>query len=597
MGSISLPNHVFFRRSLATAALALGLAGAAQATVSVEGSVLDINGRPVGQAQVTLDWGPGAHGATAVTVFTDERGRFSFPRAFANASSEKLPVTVRALGFEQLRTASSFNGSDEIANLTIVMRRVANQAAVAPSSAWLDSVQDPEDVAVIVQNCVSCHQFPAPEIRDFANAIHDMHGNSGPALEQSWSMSVKYMNYLYVEEFARGNPKRKVDVQASYWQFPVEPLAKKITELFPGRMDYVEDYDWGAPLIVTPDTVISEYEVPDPNAIREAVLMGSDLWIADVNSDDLIRVNRFTGEQRVFTVPSDVPVGPHTLNKGSDGSLWVTGLFNGIVAQLVDPENEEWRVWPVRDEKVRGVGIHDVTFDPKHEALTDTEGRLWYSNIAANAVGYFHPETGAVGNYIAPEIPGRPGARAQLYGALMESDRKHVWYSQLGIGAFGSFNTETLEFEELVVMPSMNAGPRRLTISEEDILYVPMFGGGQLVEYDTQARKQIGIYDLPDRGSAPYAVTWDPVRQVVWIATSNADVIYRFDPSTKEFGVLPLPRQRAYLRMLQVDPDTGVLVSSYGNVPIMAYGRRMAFIIDPGDGAYDKKQQLSRVED
>ncbi len=117
-------------------------------------------------------------------------------------------------------------------------------------------------------------------------------------------------------------------------------------------------------------------------------------------------------------------------------------------------------------------------------------------------------------------------------------------------------------------------------------MYVPLYGSGQLVEYDTKTRELIGNYDLPDTGSAPYAATWDPVREVVWIPTSNADVIYRFDPRTKTFGVLPLPREGAFLRMVDVDPETGMLITSYANIVEFVHGPRMALMIDPGDGAY-----------
>jgi streptogramin lyase len=76
---------------------------------------------------------------------------------------------------------------------------------------------------------------------------------------------------------------------------------------------------------------------------------------------------------------------------------------------------------------------------------------------------------------------------------------------------------------------------------------------------------------------------------VVWVPTSNGDVIYRFDPATKEIGVLPLPRTQTFLRMLDIDPETGVLITSNGNIVDIVQGPRMALIIDPGDGAYAKK--------
>ncbi|HMB72681.1 MAG TPA: hypothetical protein VKQ06_03860, partial [Gammaproteobacteria bacterium] len=142
-------------------------------------------------------------------------------------------------------------------------------------------------------------------------------------------------------------------------------------------------------------------------------------------------------------------------------------------------------------------------------------------------------------------------------------------------------------------LPDRNAGPRRISIDDEDVLYLALYGSGQLAQFDTRTRQMIGIYDLPDTASAPYATTWDPVRRVVWIATSNADVIYRFDPQSKAFGVLPMPRTQAFLRMIDVDPRTGVLISSYANIVDVVQGPRMALIIDPGDGAYPETFTLA----
>ncbi|MES2606483.1 MAG: hypothetical protein V4603_16230, partial [Pseudomonadota bacterium] len=193
------------------------------------------------------------------------------------------------------------------------------------------------------------------------------------------------------------------------------------------------------------------------------------------------------------------------------------------------------------------------------------------------------PATGKIEEYPAPVIEGRR-PNGSLYGLVMTSDREHLWFSQLAIGNVGSFNIKTRQYEEAIQFP-LNAGPRRLSISDDDILYVPLYGSSQLVEYDTRTHTQIGLYDLPDRASVPYAVTWDPLRKVVWVATTNGDVLYRFDPATKQFTVLPLPRTGALVRTIDVDPDTGELVGSYGNIVQNVHGPRMAFIIEPGDHA------------
>jgi streptogramin lyase len=124
-----------------------------------------------------------------------------------------------------------------------------------------------------------------------------------------------------------------------------------------------------------------------------------------------------------------------------------------------------------------------------------------------------------------------------------------------------------------------------MSISDDGVLYLALYGAGQLAAYDTRALKMIGVYDLPDRASAPYATTWDPKRRVVWIATSNANVIYRFDPKDRSFGVLPLPRERAFLRSINIDKQTGALVTSYANIVEHVRGPRMALVIDLGDKA------------
>ena len=195
----------------------------------------------------------------------------------------------------------------------------------------------------------------------------------------------------------------------------------------------------------------------------------------------------------------------------------------------LDTRNGQWKTWELRAPDGKLIGIHDLSFDSNHELLTDRRGRIWYSDIVDNAVGWFDPASGKTAIYPVPPVPGRVGNET-IYGLAMSSDRRHLWYAQLGIGCFGSFNIETGKFETVVQLPDGNAGPRRISMSDQDILYVALYGSGQLAEYDTRARRMIGVYDLPDRASAPYATTWDPKRKVVWIATSNANAIYRFDP-------------------------------------------------------------------
>jgi streptogramin lyase len=542
--------------------------------------VVDLNGRGLAQAMVTVTKQAGAPGASAVTVFTGADGRFRFPDGHEGSTP-----SVRLLGFETVDTAAR-EGAHE---LTIIMRPDANQAGTAPASAWLRNVPDAADKTAVVMACVGCHQIPAPEVRAYAKLIHDTAAtaaaNVDTAREQSWHAMVQYMNYLSAWEFGRGVSDALPEPQRVYSGGEAASTGSLLARTLQGPLQELEGYEYGAPLLVNERTIIREYEIPRPNAIREAVTLDdpSALWVADVSANRVIRVDAATGALRDFEVPSERIMGPHTLLRGTDGALWVAPFFNGIVARL-DPDRGQWKTWNLNERIGRNIGVHDLTFGSNHELMTDRQGRIWFSDIVNNGVGWLDPKSGDAGLYEVPKVPGRESGET-LYGIVMTSDRTHVWYAQLGIGSFGSFNVETLEFETSVQLPDANSGPRRITVSDEDVLYVPLYGSGQLVEYDTRSGRFLGIHDLPDRASAPYAVTWDPIRKVVWIPTSNADAIYRFDPRDKSFAVVPLPRASAFLRQLAVDKETGALVTSYANIVENVHGPRMAVSIDLGDRA------------
>jgi streptogramin lyase len=75
---------------------------------------------------------------------------------------------------------------------------------------------------------------------------------------------------------------------------------------------------------------------------------------------------------------------------------------------------------------------------------------------------------------------------------------------------------------------------------------------------------------------------WDPGRKVVWIGTGNSDVIYQFDPKTKQFLEFPLPRRGAYLRRIVVVPTTGDIWTSYASFPAEK-GPADAVVLTPGE--------------
>ncbi|MDR0781360.1 MAG: hypothetical protein LBF16_11820 [Pseudomonadales bacterium] len=562
---------------------------------SITGYVLDQNGKPLPGIAVLYERGQGARGASTVTVFSGSDGHFRFPDDYPEAIDATAALATRGLGFKQVD--SVFSAAGAAATFTFVLQPTNNQAAVAPASAWLKSrIAGREQQAALIMNCIDCHQVPSLEVRNYAGLIDDLHAaDPHAARTQSWGAIVKYMDFITTWDRRGAAPDQFVGEETGYKVRNGEAVVNLLANSFMDRLDNIENYDWGAPLLATADTAIWEYAVPEPNTIREAVLLGNParLWAADVSANRIVSIDIATGEQKDYEAPTQTPLGPHSLHRGADGMLWITPFSSNVTARL-NPTTGQWNTWALTTDQGRRVGIHDLSFGYEHELLTDDHGRVWFSDIGNAGVGYFDPVDGSAKVWRAPLAEARANdvalyGSASIYGLVMTKDRKEVWYSQLGNGVFGGFNVETQEFIGPFLLPSANAGPRRLTISDDDIMYLALYGTGQLAEFDIKTRKMLGIYDLPDTASAPYAATWDPVRKVVWVASANGNVIQRFDPRSKTFGVLPLPHDGTFLRMIDIDPETGVLVTSSANIVKVVNGPRLALIVDPGDGAYPKK--------
>ena len=131
-------------------------------------------------------------------------------------------------------------------------------------------------------------------------------------------------------------------------------------------------------------------------------------------------------------------------------------------------------------------------------------------------------------------------------------------------------------------LPS-GAVPHRMTIDNKDVIYVALSGEGQVWSLDTRQKDaKPKLYDLPDRNSAPYSVTWDNRRKTLWVATSNNNIVYRLNPSNGAIAEYPLPQNNAFLRMIDVDQKTGDLWTTYSNLPV-GQGPDFVVQITPGD--------------
>ena len=123
-------------------------------------------------------------------------------------------------------------------------------------------------------------------------------------------------------------------------------------------------------------------------------------------------------------------------------------------------------------------------------------------------------ESGEIKTYRMPLVPEETHFHSLLYGAAIDVAAKRVWWAQL-YGFVGAFDTENHSVDRVIPF-ARGEGPRRLAIQDDGILWVPLFGSGQLAKSIPAKALEIARYDIPDPGAAPYGVTLDKRRNAIW---------------------------------------------------------------------------------
>lgn len=586
------------KRLMAT--LALGAVTGWAHAFEVTG-VVRSGGDPVAGAMVTVqNLLTGNNGEPAsVTLFSDRRGRYA-ATLDDRVTADDLLLRAARLGYEMAGQSRQV-GPDSLW-VDFELSPTDNIAAQAPPSAWLGRFPlDDRDARFVVGQCAGCHGFPDGKVQHFASNLRHLGGGLlapqeiRTLHENAWRAAIQYMRamtFYYAPGMAPrwGFDDRSPDFAAlltpEFGLFTADEedaAATAIARYLPldySRLDIADYAAAETPLALSAVGRIEEFDLRTGGWTREvAWTPGSDFaWIVEDSADRLGRLNPDTGEIRWLELPGSAqgPQGPHTINAGRDGSIWIS-LEESYGMARFEPSDESWKVYPGFGQ---GAIAHDTCLDHERFVKFDRRGRLWLTLIGENKLAELDVATGEIQKYEMPHKEGEVPFHAALYGCVMASDAEMIWISQLN-GIVGGFNTRTKELETVIDLP-FGAIPHRFAIDDNDIIYVALSGDGQILVYDTRARKELRRLDLPDRNSAPYATTWDPDRRVVWVAASNSDAIYRLDPKTGDAAVIPLPRKRTYLRMVDIDRRNGDLWTTYAPLPI-GRGPNFAVRVVPGD--------------
>ncbi len=577
--------------------------------IDIDGRVLDASGSPLPYVRIRLSDSSTAPYST--TVFTTADG--TFRAEDVAASVDELEVDAFRIGWKEIERFIDSNARG--ASIRLRMEAIENVAEQLPASAWLGG--DPESMAYHMStlHCSNCHQLGSPRVRAFSGrlaalpvearaeawlkrAAEDLaydgtakpwesDGDNGEeklshARVEAWEGMVQYMRWVTMRLGEHNELRWGLEEGSAFYDALLQPetslfaprdmavIVPNLAHNFPVEFDSFTGYDdverlgdYG----VNAQTRIDEFVLPTFGWTREvAIAPGSPyIWFVETDKDRLGALDPDTGSVEWYDIPAEGSQGPHTMNADADGNLWVA-LENSFYIGRFDTDTKKWRLYPPPEGTLFGV-THDFAFNSDRHVAQDSKGRIWITDLGKNELWGINVETGDIKTYRMPMTGGETSFHSLLYGAAIDTTRDRVWWAQL-YGLVGSFDTE-IEAADRIVPFARGAGPRRLAIQEEEgVLWVPLFGSSELAKIDTETGLEIARYRIPDRGAAPYGVTLDKKRNAIWAATSNSDRIYRFDIDEETWRHYPMPRHETFIRMIEVDPVSGDVWTTYASLPV-----------------------------
>lgn len=310
---------------------------------------------------------------------------------------------------------------------------------------------------------------------------------------------------------------------------------------------------------------IREYPAGDPNDFYHDIAVAHGrAWLAGYFGNKLYGIDTETGAVETFDIPVDVPPGrpggAHQIDVTRDGMLWITFTKSEQVMRF-DPRTKQFTVY---SGFPRGGNVQYFTMDAERFIYQDAGGGIWMTHFSREILSRLDPATGQIQVFETPRTAHKPEKAVHLYAAVADS-RGRLWYTETHGNRFGMLDPHSGEaFEQ--DMPEPWAGPKRLAIDKDDVLWIPELATGKITVYDTRARKIVDRLSLPIPGDYPYGIRRNPHTGELWITGSGSDSLYRLDPKTRQFTVYRLPRQGAYTRTVSF-AGNGDVWTNYASYP------------------------------
>jgi virginiamycin B lyase len=538
------------RRTIAFWALVVSIAGAPfgraenRAHAELSGQV---RSEVEGPMEGVLVRAKGIGSPISVTVMTDHEGLYSFPAG--RLLPRRYELDVRAIGYDLADRVSVTITGDKTAHADLKLVKRSGLATQLTSAEWLLSVPGTEEQKSQLFRCAACHS-----LQPIVQSTYDAKG---------WLTTFARMR-SYSEQAIPTHPVLlpfKVAV-------PPDPeFAKYLTTI---NLSERSTWDYGLKTLPRPigrstRVIITEYDLPDRGRLpHDADLDDKGMvWYNDFREPIIGRLDPRTGdvkEWRLEPLKQNFPPGTLSIEFGVGGYLWIPRFRQGGITRF-DPRTETFHTWPDLPE-------YNTEHSIEAQVAPAPDGTVWYPSGDNLKIYRLDPQTGHISVY--PMYPGyRPEQAGTIiqfsynkkpeghftYGVAADS-KSNVYFCDIVGGNIGRVDAKTGKVS-LFKTPTLNSGPRRITIDPEDRAWFGEYYANRVGMFDTKT-EQFREWAAPIPWAGPYPAKMDK-RGDIWTAGMSSDWIMRLNPRTGQFTGYMLPTLNANIRHIDVDNSSNVV--------------------------------------
>ncbi len=475
-------------------------------------------------------------GANAtVSVVSDARGQFSFPRTHLSPGAYAL--TIRAVGYDLTTTGTVTVAANQSTTRNLVLQKTKDLASQLSSLEWVMSMPGSEEqkgkLVYQLLSCAYCHTYERilkskHTAEEFVGTISRMstYFNDGTALGRG--------NRGRMQKNSNTNPGANPNWFGGVTKAELGALLAA-ANLSGGRTTWpYELRTLPRPTGKATRVIMTQYDMPRADTVPHDLDVDATgtVWYPDQSR---MFIGKFDPKTATF---KEYPLPPLP-----------QGRFGGVSDPQTDLQGRLW--FPLTTAEGKSPFGAPTVFDPKTEKITTIDapddlqflargpdGKIWFNNTSTIVRVDPQAMKADATFTVNARTPGAPPGGHSLYQTGINSKGNVYAFDWLGSYIIGiEAATGRTQFWPT---PTRNAAPRRGKMDDQDRLWFAEYTGDRIGVFDTRS-EQMREWPVPHKYTTPYAASVPDKNGYVYTSSNMSERLLRLDPRTGEVIEYQIP--------------------------------------------------------